>query len=201
MDETEVTLATYNTIASDYADRWATNDAVTEEARKRFLSHLPGSPVVADIGCGPGRDSYALNEAGCSVVGLDLSMAMLAEAAQRFKGPLVIADMRQLPFRPASFDGAWVCASLLHVPKRHGKTTTTSFRALLKPKGVLFVAVKQGFGETFRSRDGLRRFFAFYSQPELNDLITGSGFSILDTWVETDEVHPDPWINVIARAN
>mgnify|MGYP000476474050 CR=1 FL=1 len=31
--------------------------------------------------------------------------------------PLIQADMRHLPFRKASLDGLWVCASLLHVPK------------------------------------------------------------------------------------
>ncbi len=86
MDEVSVTRQTYDKIAQRYAERWATNDAVVEEARRRFLAHLPPNPSVVDIGCGPGRDLQALAKDGIEAVGVDLSLAMLAEARKRFSG-------------------------------------------------------------------------------------------------------------------
>lgn len=173
---------------------------VTSKDRERFQTHLAAGALVADIGCGPGRDSPKLAEAGCSVIALDISIAMLLEARRRFSGPLVAADMRHLPLRPATLDAIWACASFLHVPKRDAPATLSHFRSLLKESAVLFIAVKEGGGETFRTRDGHQRFFAFYLADELAGLVRSSGFTVLDTWSEKDDVHPDPWLNIIARA-
>jgi SAM-dependent methyltransferase len=199
VDEALITRATYDRIAQDYAERWATNDEVTKKARERFLTHLPTRATIVDIGCGPGRDAQPLTNAGCSVVALDLSLPMVAEARKRFQGSLLVADMRVLPFQAASFDGAWVCASLLHLPKREVPTTLRLIRATLKSEGILFVGVKEGTGEKFRSRDGHKRFFSFYSEDEICTLMNQAGFGILESWLEVDDVHPDPWINVVAK--
>jgi ubiquinone/menaquinone biosynthesis C-methylase UbiE len=58
---------------------------------------------LVDVGCGPGRHSHALAEAGIEVVGLDISSAFLRAAGD---GSWVRADARRLPFRPRSFDAA-----------------------------------------------------------------------------------------------
>lgn len=72
----------------------------------RFLSDalglVPGNRVL-DVGCGPGRHSRALQEAGIDVVGLDISLAFLRSAGP---GRWVRADARALPFVPRSFDAA-----------------------------------------------------------------------------------------------
>ena len=60
--------------------------------------------VVLDLACGPGRHAAALGRCGARVVGLDLSRALLDAASRRGARPLVRADMRRLPFCPASFD-------------------------------------------------------------------------------------------------
>jgi SAM-dependent methyltransferase len=59
---------------------------------------------VLDVACGAGRHSRALRAAGARCTGLDLSAALL-KRARAFSGiPLVRADMRALPIRPASMD-------------------------------------------------------------------------------------------------
>lgn len=201
MDETQVTRDTYEQIAGTYAERWATNDAVMAEARARFLTHLAPHPFVVDIGCGPGRDLCAFAQDGVEALGVDLSLAMLAEARKRFNGQLMVADMRSLPFGKDTLDGAWLCASLLHVPKRHTPATLSGLSAVLRSGGTLFVGVKEGQGESFRTRDGLERFFSFYSESEITSQVTEAGFEVLERWLDTDDVHPDPWINVIAKAS
>lgn len=199
-DEISVTRQAYDTIAATYAERWATNDEVTKAARQRFLRRLPIPATILDIGCGPGRDALLLAEAGCSVVGLDLSLPMVAEARKRFRGPILVADMRSLPFRPESFDGAWVCASLLHLPKRDTPATLKLIHQTLKGEGIFFLGVKQGTGQQFRTRDGHKRFFSFYSESEITNLVVEAGFSVLESWLDKDEVHPDPWINLVAKS-
>jgi SAM-dependent methyltransferase len=73
----------------------------------RRLADEQGGPI-ADLGCGSGRMMLALLRAGYPVVGVDLSAAMLARAAQRVhalgarraaRALLVRADLRELPLR------------------------------------------------------------------------------------------------------
>ena len=59
---------------------------------------------VLDVACGPGRHARALEAAGASCTGVDLSMALLRRARKATSAPLVRADMRALPIRPRSMD-------------------------------------------------------------------------------------------------
>ena len=57
---------------------------------------------VLDVACGAGRHARAFVEAGARCFGLDLSATLLRVARQVTDAPLIRADMRQLPVRPAS---------------------------------------------------------------------------------------------------
>lgn len=74
------------------AGRWA------EDCLRRYGA----GPAVLDLGCGTGRDAAHLHTAGRSVVGADLSEAMLAYARDRHPGPRYVrADLRD--FSPEVF--------------------------------------------------------------------------------------------------
>jgi SAM-dependent methyltransferase len=59
---------------------------------------------VLDVGCGAGRHTRAFADRGARCIGLDLSAALLRLARETTTSPLVRADMRHLPIRPASMD-------------------------------------------------------------------------------------------------
>lgn len=59
---------------------------------------------VLDVACGAGRHARALRDADGRCVGLDLSAALLRRARSVAGVPLIRADMRALPVRPASMD-------------------------------------------------------------------------------------------------
>jgi SAM-dependent methyltransferase len=91
-----------------YLTRYAHRDE--EEARRDIRAILTLLPLqeeepVLDLACGAGRHLLALHQEGfTSLVGLDLSAALLAEARTRLDGAdpsvqLVRADMRRIPFR------------------------------------------------------------------------------------------------------
>jgi SAM-dependent methyltransferase len=65
----------------------------------------PRPQAVLDLACGAGRHTAALRQRGYRILGLDLSLTLLAR--MRARGlPRVAGDMRLLPFRAGSFD--WV---------------------------------------------------------------------------------------------
>jgi SAM-dependent methyltransferase len=59
---------------------------------------------VLDVGCGAGRHARAFTGLGAVCFGLDLSETLLRLARQVTTAPLIRADMRHLPVRPASMD-------------------------------------------------------------------------------------------------
>ncbi|MBK9473439.1 MAG: class I SAM-dependent methyltransferase [bacterium] len=72
-------------------------------ARLAPLGNADGRPLL-DLGCGDGRHLDQLRSHGLSVVGLDLSRALLQAARRRGLGAgLVCADMRRLPFGDGAF--------------------------------------------------------------------------------------------------
>ncbi len=59
---------------------------------------------VLDVGCGAGRHTRALAEAGATVTGVDLSRALLDHARRCSGASFARADMRRLPVRDGSVD-------------------------------------------------------------------------------------------------
>ena len=94
-------------------DRYARLLSFGQDPRwRRFLvSRLPVGPgdAVVDVACGTGAVALELvRRTGCSVVGVDQSPEMLAEARRRIAGDritFVEASSQELPFDDASFDG------------------------------------------------------------------------------------------------
>ena len=96
-------------------DRWAdlydsVYSYVTEDIPFYVEEALSAGGPVLELGCGTGRVSIPMADAGAEVVGLDSSPAMLEvarrKAARRPKGPgslaLVEGDMRRLEASPAA---------------------------------------------------------------------------------------------------
>jgi len=93
-------------------DRYANLLSFGQDPRWRqfLVSRLPVGPsdTVLDVACGTGAVALELvRQKGCSVVGVDQSPEMLAEAGQRVgeRVRLVEASAQELPFEDASFDG------------------------------------------------------------------------------------------------
>ena len=203
MTETQITSATYDQIAADYAARSAGAAPETlATIRERFAASLAPGARVLDVGCGPGWEAARLRDMGLRTYGLDRSRGMLAQA-RAWGVPLLLGDMRALPLPDAAVDGLWVSASLLHIPKRDAPAVLREFRRALRPGGALYIGVKQGDGERWvEHRAGHQRFFAFYQPVELDDLLAGHGFAVAEGWLQADSLgRPERWINRIATAN
>lgn len=98
--------------AKDYLERYAHRSDRAARAELPFLLSalkLPRGARILDLCCGAGRHARALAGAGYAVTGVDLSPDLLRAARSKTRGTgirYLRADMRRLPLRSASMDGA-----------------------------------------------------------------------------------------------
>lgn len=98
----------FDRVAGIYdATRWS---SVPPEIMRKLLNTMKelftGCKTILDIGTGTGRFAEYLNDAGFNLVGIDLSLPMMAKAREKKLRNLVQADAHRLPFQDGTFDGA-----------------------------------------------------------------------------------------------
>ena len=131
------TIETYEELVEDYHKTHFNIDMAPQQSF--FIENLTGKKIL-DIGCGPGRDAKFFFENGFEVVGIDLTSNFIKIASKLVPNAKFIKmDMRKLEFPENYFDGVWVCASFLHIPKEEAKSTLLEFRKVLKTGGLMYV--------------------------------------------------------------
>ena len=206
-DSDNPTIATYDRVAGAFAERTFYTTDLTDRCvafAEGIVGQAPAERFrILDAGCGPGRDSKWLHARGFQVIGVDLSTGMLAEARRRVPGvDFRQADLRQLKFPDAYFDGIWCCASLLHVPRADVPGVLRSFRRLLG-HGYLFLSVKLGQGEEVdESTYGPDnpRFFTYFSRHEIELYLERAGFEVRQVWdSRSTSAQTHPFLNILAQ--
>ena len=201
-DEILRTIKTYNEVAEKYFE---INQSIApiKDVLDLFIKNVDGDKIL-DVGCGHGRDAKYLSESGFDVVGIDLSCKLLEIARRNAVKPgFCMLDMRKLSFLDDSFDGVWACASLLHIPKKEAETTLRELHRVLRPRGLIYVSLKEGRGESFVKSQQYwdkERFYAFYSMKELRRLFEDSGFETIEDLTEKSNGRNTTWINIFAKA-
>ncbi|HSG18797.1 MAG TPA: class I SAM-dependent methyltransferase [Anaerolineae bacterium] len=197
------TTATYDEIAHIYLERWLDRSAIHEHLR-RFASmlrayDLAGLPIV-DIGCGPGFDAAYFREIGLRTIALDLSRDMMVAGRPEFGGDYIQADMRHLPLA-GKIGGLWVNASFLHVDRAQAPATLRGFASALVPDGILYLSLKSGQGAEWISESHgvpLPRYFVYWQPDDVDDLLCGAGFRIVEGWLSAAD-EATRWLIRFAR--
>ncbi len=172
---------------------------------------------VLDAGCGPGRDARALADYGLPVLGVDLSQGMLDEAGARTPRRLrsgairyALMDLRRLDLPDKSCRGVWCSASLLHIPVRTAPRAMAELARVTRPGGPVAIFLKarreddpaeQMEDYDGATEEGVRRFFARYTEEEARILVAGSGLQIQDVVCVPDARRPESagWVSLLAR--
>jgi SAM-dependent methyltransferase len=167
------TLAVYAARARDYAQRFSQDRPDRHLAA--FIAALPKGAKVLDLGCGTGRAAAFMRDAGLTVDAWDASPEM-ADLARDLHGIDVTLAAFDALGAKAAYDAIYANFSLLHAPRADMPDNLARIRAALKVGGLFHLGLKTGDGET---RDALGRFYAYYQDPELTQLLQGSGFTVL----------------------
>lgn len=144
---------------------------------------------ILDTACGIGTQSLGLSALGHQVCAVDISPVAVARAAREARARrlplhLAVADMRRLPWRPASFD-AVVCAdnALPHLLTATDLLTALGeMRRVLKPDGLLLV--------TTRDYDAIRAARPTATPPQVTTTPDGQVITF-QLWTWHGEEHYD----------
>lgn len=173
----------YDQIVMEFAKRNHFHMAANLVAlAKRLIAHVGQNGRIVEVGCGTGRDMAWFEAQSLSVTGLDLSTGMLAYARDQVHGGLCAMNMCNLGFRDAYFDGAWCCASLLHLPKDQAPNALREIYRVMKPNGMLVLSIQEGDTEGWEEgyAFGVERYFARYQVAEMKKMLSENGFLVSD---------------------
>ncbi len=196
---------TYNKIAADWHQDHK-QDSWWVEATDKFTGMLPADAKVLDVGCGAGTKAKYLIDHGLQVVGIDFSDKLIEIAKKDVLGALfLVMDMSQVNDLAESFDGIFVQASLLHIPKQETPQVIHDLNSKLKNGGYFYIAVKeQRVGkpeeETVKENDygyEYERFFSYYTLDEIKKYLTDLGMDIAYSVITSSG--RTNWIQVIAK--
>ena len=190
------TAAFYNTKAKDYCEETCVFDMHNLHAI--FLSKLPDSAHILDLGCGSGRDSKHFIETGYTVTAVDGSAEIAARAEQLIGQPVEVTTFQEIDYI-YKFDGVWASASLLHCPKAQISDVILRIARALKSGGIAFMSFKWGDDETVDERG---RFFNNYTEDSLSILLAKvPDFSIINMWSSAMLLRgsEQKWVNALVR--
>ncbi len=199
------TIAVYDALGATYTDKIA---KVRFPQLEKFIGMLPQGARVLDVGYAAGRDSALLRDKGCQVTGIDLAEKFLEIALREVSGvEFLRMDARDLATFPnETFDGVLAHAVLLNQAREETPSILQGFARVLKASGVCLVAVKEGPGEKFIGEalvENMKRRETYFAQHEMEGLLKDSGFAIVRSSVEGDELGRGNtrWLYVFAKKN
>lgn len=146
----------------------------------RLLAAGPGERIL-DIGCGNGRDVLPMIAQGASVVGVDVSEGMVAEALRVLSASgienvsLQVGDATQLDFADGEFDKILCSEVIEHIPD--ASKALSEMRRVLKPGGKLVL-----------STPNPRSFYGFERYVVWEKLLRRKWNHPFDNWRRMDEL-------------
>lgn len=189
------TLNVYAAKAQDYAKRFSS--AKPDLHLAAFMLAVPKGGRVLDMGCGTGRSTAFMIEAGLKADALDASAEMAEIASSEYGVQVRVAGFETLEAEGV-YDGIYANFSLLHAPKAEMPEHLARISKALVPGGFFHIGLKTGTGE---KRDALGRFYAYYTDAEITGLLEDAGFVVIERSFGADaglDGTVAPWIILLA---
>ena len=196
---------TYNRIAEDWHKDHKQNNWWVE-ATNKFVSFLKPNDLVLDAGCGAGTKSKYLISKKLKVIGIDFSDKLIEIAKREApSGNFFVMNISEADKLKEKFDGIFMQAVLLHIPKKDVAKIVNKLLGSLKSGGYLYIAVKEkkigGADEEIKIENDYgypyERFFSYFTLGEIKNLIKETGLEI--SYENVAPFEHERWIQVIGK--
>jgi ubiquinone/menaquinone biosynthesis C-methylase UbiE len=133
----------YDVVAEQYANELADPMVARPLERGLFLAFSElvqsvGPGIVGDVGCGPGHITRHLAGLGLSMVGYDISPAMIVHAKKKHPtGEFRLGSMLELPVPTSSWVGAVSIYATLHSDKDERRVAFHELKRAVKQGGYI----------------------------------------------------------------
>lgn len=189
------TIATYNTHAEKFAEKF--NKSGTRKTDIDFVFSFCNkeNPIVLEIGCGNGRDAQEISKHTDRYLGIDASSELIAIAKRSLPdNHFAIANVEYFTF-PTVVDITFAFASLIHLSKKEIINIFKKIEDVTPSGGLCFISCKYApTYEQLTKKDDLGvRTYWHYSETDISGFT--KKFAILNTKIQT--VHNQEWIDVL----
>ena len=182
-------------------------EGIEDDPRVRFVGelaeHLADGARVLELGCGAGVPATALLARRFDVLGVDISAAQLALAAQRVPtAAFRKADMTRLDLPAASFDAVTAFYCFNHIPRAEQQPLLAKIARWLCPGGLLLASFgRGGSDDDIEPWLGVPMFFASHDPATNTRHLAEAGFTVLvDEMVGMEmRLGHETWQWVLAR--
>lgn len=154
----------------------------------RLIEKYSSPKKILDVGVGTGLFLYLAQQSGWQIYGADVSKYAINKLSKELKGEFYCGSLEKASLKKNSFDAINMRHALEHI-KNPLKTLKCTYK-LLKPGGVISVAVPNSFGlhAKFYSKDwphwDKTHHVNFFSMQSLQELMRSAGFEIVLTKTE-----------------
>jgi SAM-dependent methyltransferase len=199
VDAVGATIRAYDDDAAAYCEATAEPSDETRAAVTAFAARL-GSPArVLEVGSGGGRDALALEEAGVQVRRTDITPGFVTLLREAGHPADVLDPLHDDLGAPASYDGVWASACLMHVDRADLPTVVRRLAVVTRHDGLLHLSVKAGDGEGWSVHGSIaaRRRFVYWREEPLRRVLEAAGWHV-DRLVHRQGRDGEPWLEVLA---
>ncbi len=139
----------YNAAATDYHAmlKDLVGKGVAERMMLSYFAATVGPGPIGDLGCGTGRITGHLAEAGLDVFGIDLTPGMIEVARTAYPElRFEVGSIFELDLKDGELAGALLWYSLVHTPREQLPAAFAEVFRVLRPGGHLVYGYKAGAG-------------------------------------------------------
>lgn len=195
---TDTTIQTYRQHFDTYVARTQSEPSGEfKEWMDSFLSYLPPSGEILELGSAFGRDARYFREKGYKVLCTDIIPQALEKLSQDgFE--VAEYDFRDSPPEKWSekFDGFFANAVLLHAEPNVFENALHNAASVLKENGIAAFSLKTGEGEeiSFEKMDA-PRYFRYHNEPEIRKILKNLPFDV----ISINHADNQKWLHIIMR--